>query len=515
MNMGTIKGSIDNFFRYLWPVCFLVVFISFASVLFNTYAAARKAALETAGALASDLDFRLHSVFRLLDSLAEYPVWSDGEEPNAAGFRLAASLVRSYALLALGEVVQGNLHTSATYAEGQKALPMPEPYASLSLPPGEYIIPTAFSPSNTVPGIMLLASSLKERPMLFAVLPLSGIEGILWDKLRTNGEYNVLMDARWRVIAGPGPLGTGASDALGGRVRLLWEKTRYGVPITENTVNSGCFVFWNGGPYIVGYTSIVRADWMLLHVIPFFSVLRVPLGWFLVQAAILPLIFFIISRIGKAYLRREAQPVEEIFGEFIEINREMNCKEGLDHKDMERILELSSEGMRDELTGLRTRVAFMQELHHRLEGLESATLGALFFFDLDEMGSINREYGHERGDALIRRFTGYLRDFAAGRGGICGRYGGDEFLLYVGGIHDDADAEAAAAAFLAELQLGEEENGESPPCRVSIGIALYPRHAAREDDLLNCADMALYQAKQRRKGRAVLYAFGMFGQTSC
>lgn len=126
---------------------------------------------------------------------------------------------------------------------------------------------------------------------------------------------------------------------------------------------------------------------------------------------------------------------------------------------------------------------------------------ALMLFDLDHFKAVNDGFGHDVGDALLRRAARRLRD--AFPGGSVARLGGDEFAIILpdAGRHGE-DVMALAAQAVHAGTTGGEEPGEST---ASVGVAFYPDHAANAADFVKAADVALYAAKQAGRACARLY----------
>jgi diguanylate cyclase len=153
----------------------------------------------------------------------------------------------------------------------------------------------------------------------------------------------------------------------------------------------------------------------------------------------------------------------------------------------------------DELTGLCNRRQLLSELDRRLDSLASdrrrASL-ALLLIDLDHFKEINDSFGHPAGDAVLRevgpRLQGSLRT-----GDVVARLGGDEFAVILD-PGDLAEAVSVAERITAALQHPIVLETTSLHVGASIGIALARAHALSSDELLRCADVAMYRAKGLR-----------------
>jgi diguanylate cyclase (GGDEF)-like protein len=170
------------------------------------------------------------------------------------------------------------------------------------------------------------------------------------------------------------------------------------------------------------------------------------------------------------------------------------ARDVLEAKVVERTQALAKLAYFDTLTGLPNRKKFSEDMDRMLAD-PSVSGFALLLLDLDRFKSINDALGHGVGDELLKQLAGRLLAVLAGRPGFVARMGGDEFAVCIEGA-DIGDAE-----HLAELILG---NLESPfalenmriEMACSVGIAVYPRDGDRCGELLRCADVAMYVAKQ-------------------
>lgn len=154
---------------------------------------------------------------------------------------------------------------------------------------------------------------------------------------------------------------------------------------------------------------------------------------------------------------------------------------------------------RDALTDLLNR----RGLHDALiaavgDSDRQAGSAALFFLDLDDFKIINDTYGHRSGDELLRAVAKALASELR-RGELVARIGGDEFAVLCPGVDTTTGAMIAPRLVQAVSQLTLELGGHELRVGCSVGYAVYPDHAANAEDLLVCADHAMYQAKRAGK----------------
>jgi diguanylate cyclase (GGDEF)-like protein len=154
----------------------------------------------------------------------------------------------------------------------------------------------------------------------------------------------------------------------------------------------------------------------------------------------------------------------------------------------------------DPLTGLANRSQFDRELHAAVAAGEPV---GLLFVDLDDFKVVNDTHGHGVGDELLRAVGGRLSALAGAE--LVGRHGGDEFLVLLPGLPEDACAAARVAAAAATERLGEPFglSGHDVRIRASVGHAVFPHEAADADALLRRADDAMYRVKRQSRGREV------------
>ncbi len=146
----------------------------------------------------------------------------------------------------------------------------------------------------------------------------------------------------------------------------------------------------------------------------------------------------------------------------------------------------------DDLTGLMNKGALTREIGAYMA--DPNNRGIMFMMDVDKFKSINDTYGHDIGDDVIVQLGTFLgRKFTGNE--IAGRFGGDEFIVFI----KDTDDPEIARRSAAEIVAGASENVILPSTGqklgVSIGIAVFQGDEQDYHELFKKADTALYKAK--------------------
>ncbi|HXH20948.1 MAG TPA: GGDEF domain-containing protein [Dehalococcoidia bacterium] len=178
-----------------------------------------------------------------------------------------------------------------------------------------------------------------------------------------------------------------------------------------------------------------------------------------------------------------------------EANRELTARSKRLHSALADAVETAR---RDPLTRLLHHAAILEELGARLSQSNDPT--AVVMLDIERMKHLNDTLGHMAGDWLLLEVADRLQRVA---GPNAGRYGGDEFLVFV----EVADGEVATLESELTSALSDVEvivaGGGVARASVSFGIALSPVDGTTVEGLVNAADQRLYAAKRMRMRRRV------------
>ncbi|MBO0733095.1 MAG: EAL domain-containing protein [Methylocapsa sp.] len=154
----------------------------------------------------------------------------------------------------------------------------------------------------------------------------------------------------------------------------------------------------------------------------------------------------------------------------------------------------------DTLTGIFNRNSFNDKLDQEIQHtLASGRQLALLCLDLDHFKEVNDLFGHAAGDKLLQLVTQRIHNILDSNQTIA-RLGGDEFAIIVPGLRNPEGARRIARRIIETLQTPPPGPSAPAPVSATIGIALCPDDAGSREELIACADAALYRAKSDGRG---------------
>jgi diguanylate cyclase (GGDEF)-like protein len=172
-----------------------------------------------------------------------------------------------------------------------------------------------------------------------------------------------------------------------------------------------------------------------------------------------------------------------------------------------RDLEAANDRLRflanhDYLTGLLNRRGFLK----RLEGLHANnTSYALLLIDLDNFKAVNDTSGHDLGDKLLFEVAARLSSVCSDKSALA-RLGGDEFALIVPDVAKPWSVVPFAQAVIEAFSAPFASEGGPAFLSASMGIALSPSNGRTPVSVLKATDLALYQSKEKGRGRFSFYS---------
>lgn len=155
----------------------------------------------------------------------------------------------------------------------------------------------------------------------------------------------------------------------------------------------------------------------------------------------------------------------------------------------------------DDLTGLPNRQLMRDRLRWAIASAHrQARKIAVLFIDVDDFKKVNDSAGHWVGDHLLKKAAERMR-VCVREGDTVARQGGDEFIVILPFLPDDARAQRVAERVVHMISSPFHVEGREFYVGASVGIALYPDDGQDEDALLMNADLAMYRAKQSGKNQ--------------
>lgn len=152
--------------------------------------------------------------------------------------------------------------------------------------------------------------------------------------------------------------------------------------------------------------------------------------------------------------------------------------------------------LHDALTNLPNRVMAQNNFHCLYHDcLSQGRKLGLIFIDLDNLKPINDSLGHQAGDFILKEVSRRLIEYT-GDEGLCCRYGGDEFLVFLPNLQRDEDAADASGEILQVISQTYFYRDVELFCTCSIGIAQAPQDGDNLDEIIKKADIAMYHSKE-------------------
>lgn len=157
----------------------------------------------------------------------------------------------------------------------------------------------------------------------------------------------------------------------------------------------------------------------------------------------------------------------------------------------------------DQMTGLLNKYTIQFLVEEDLSKLSSSRQSALILIDLDHFKQINDTLGHLTGDSFICQTGSIIQNYFQDKA-LCGRVGGDEFLVYINDVTDISFVMLQAEILRQEIYRQTSERNITITTQASIGIAFSSEYCYDYESLFSAADGALYRAKLEGRNKVVV-----------
>lgn len=163
----------------------------------------------------------------------------------------------------------------------------------------------------------------------------------------------------------------------------------------------------DGNLMYTAYGPVKNTNWDILITIDFFRLFSAMLPHLLLIAAITAAITLSLYLLVRAYSRQQKANMESMVAAVHRMERKLYKNSIPEQVDYDDLLQMSSTGLRDGLTGVVTRTVFLSRMQKLLESGEYGSCMTLCFVDLDDLKTLNDTHGHQAGDSALRKIGSF------------------------------------------------------------------------------------------------------------
>lgn len=504
MKKNILEHIVSFIFKYIWSFCLLLIAFEVISVTYTTGVLIEHTNQSVMQSASSEISGRVNGVLRLLNGMAKDERIADTSKPLFDRVRLLKPYQDSYGLymIALTDEKVDVLSAHATEPPKEYKNLSYRDYMQRIYTTGNIEITDAFiaGADNTTLNYTVAVPIIKDGKTKGTVFGAIYFSDILDSNKRNSSRDVFLLGAKEDIMAASDSKYIGKSFPKLTQKAYFFDSSRE--TILHNIENGVSGEYWewaSRGLAYVSYQRVEPTNWTILYRVYFSSVLPTLLPLLCAKIVFYILLCALIYMFGKRYLTRRLAEVNHLLNRMATIQKEIFQSEQTDYTNL---LELTERGLTDQLTGLATRAILFEKMV-QLIGAPNAQ-GAVIFIDLDDLKTINDQFGHESGDYAIVYFAKILKRYESKYEGFAARYGGDEFILICDGI-DRKHTVELVDSLCKDLQTDITTEQHSFAIHASMGVAFYPEDGVTPEDVICKADLALYSVKQKGKNRYAFY----------
>ncbi len=170
------------------------------------------------------------------------------------------------------------------------------------------------------------------------------------------------------------------------------------------------------------------------------------------------------------------------------------------HEERDLSAKMEQKSKLDPMTGLFNKFTIESLVDEYFKQCKEDNCAAMLMIDMDHFKQVNDTLGHLAGDAILTDTANIIRHFFKG-GALCGRLGGDEFMVFVKDIRDISSILLQAEFLRQEIGRTATERNISIPICASVGIAVSTAGYYDYASIYTAADEALYRAKKQGRNK--------------
>lgn len=506
---GTWQLSFSPVLRYNALFCVLVWLVFVICGMLVSFRQTQSAAFAALSDMENQVSYRIEHSTLLLEALADLPLMYDPDAPAESKIELLSRTAPYFGYMMMRYInadmeiynENGERASVASRRYIQTLFATEKPQVTDSLPAGEdsgtlsYTIAVPVrDPEGRMTGAltsMIYFDEMVERLQHAATaydvnLTLIGAGGQIMSSTVYGSVYGEQFVDQVRNL----PLFGTTADRM--EEQLLAGQTGTG------------WALHNRKLFFIGYQRVAGSGWSLACTVDFGRVFARLHGILLGGGVVLLLLMCGLAFLVRRDLRKQRKIVDMLLDSVGELEKKIYQNERPGSLDFNEIIRLTSNGLSDGLTGVVTRTVFLNQAEARLRQVSQARLVSLCFVDLDNLKHLNDTYGHATGDVALKTVGYILREYEKRYDGVVGRYGGDEFVMLLTDLDNEAELRSIMEELVLRLHTEIGADGANIPTQCSIGVAVWD-HAADLEQLLADADEALYFVKQNGKGYYKIY----------
>lgn len=507
LKQNILQNVIGFILKYIWLFCVLLITLEIVSVAYTTSILMKQSTLGVMQSVSGEISGRVDGILRLLTGMAADERFTDTSKPLFDRAIQAVPYQESYNLYMIALADKDVNVVSAD----EKVPPVENynlayrDYMQRLYSTGKYQITDAFLSGdgkdmmNYTIAVPIMKNG-KVEGSVFGSIYFNDIEDILNQHSQNSGRDfyllgidNTIMAGNNKEVNGESFLNLSSDSYFGGNNAEIINRS-----IEEGA--TGDFWEWdeNGLTYVT-YQRIAPTNWTILYRVQFMSVFAK-----LIPVLCFKICFYIfmcvaVYVLSHRYLNRHLSQVNHLLNRMAIMQKELFQSE---QPDYDNLLELTQQGLTDQLTGLSTRTVLFKKIIQLIDDPDS--YGAVIFIDLDDLKRINDNFGHEGGDCALLYFAQVLKEYEQKYNGIACRYGGDEFILIFSAVNVKSVSEIIQN-LCATLNTTIVTKEHTFTIHGSLGVSFYPEHGTNLEELICKADLALYTAKQRGKNQCAFF----------
>lgn len=499
--------SFEPVIKYIIVYCVLVIIAQIVTASAYAFETMKKEADFIVDTTKSQIDYRIQNTVSLLTSLSQSKSLLDDNISYADKAAELNKYSQSYEYLMIRMIDKDfNVYNERGYSANLAS----RDYMQKLLATGKTQVTDAFAAGvdGKTLNYTVVVPIFKDGKFdggIFASIYFDEIEKRLTSNIKNNYQQVILFGSQTQVmsITDDDIYGTKYKDIMNNKILLQSDIHT----VEESMYNKKSTSYWFFGSGNILYETVMPIEntpWTISCRLNFFGTLSqfITVISAMIFMSVIACVFLIL--IAKKYIQSQMSTVNMLLSSVQDLEKRIYQNEKPDNVDFKEIINLTSKGLTDGLTGVITRTVFLNQIPFKLKAIKLGEFAALCFVDVDNLKAINDTYGHGVGDMTLKNVGYTLREYEKKYDGVVGRYGGDEFVLFLSGFESLDSLEKCITDLTNQLISEVFVDDVRVSTRCSVGVTIC--HEYEEiDQLIKEADEMLYAVKQSGKGSYRIY----------